>query len=111
MKKNKLVATALSFSLLGAVVTPSAIFASSNVNYSFQEQSQSPIVTLQHLDTATLQKNLEAAQGLEKYIKPGADGLLYIDEAGKDVSLMKLMNILLVVFRSSTNLSKVDKLN
>ncbi|MGG4203985.1 hypothetical protein ABEW60_06525 [Paenibacillus jamilae] len=85
MKKNKLIATALSLSLLGAVVAPSAIFASSNVNDSFQEQTQSQIPTLQHLDTATLQKNLEAAQGLEKYIKPGADGLLYIDEAGKDV--------------------------
>ncbi|MFB5678846.1 hypothetical protein [Paenibacillus terreus] len=85
MKKNRLVATALSFSLLGSVVAPSAIFASSNVNDSFQEQSQSNIVTLQHLDTATLQKNLEAAQGLEEYIKPGVDGLLYIDEAGKDV--------------------------
>lgn len=85
MKKNRLVTTALSFGLLGTIVAPSTIFASSSVNDSFQEQSQSSIVTLQHLDTAILQKNLEAAQGLEKYIKSGADGLLYIDEAGKDV--------------------------
>lgn len=84
MKNNRLIATTLSFGLLGAVIAPSAIYASSNVNDSFQEQSQSPIAVLHHLDTVTLQKNLEAAQDLEKYIKPNADGLLYIDEAGKD---------------------------